>query len=246
MLARAPGWGTSLAEPARFEAAPDVVVLCDPSLRGALTEAGRAWRARSRVSVRVFVAALAQGAALVRHGARADVLVGIGAGQMDAAQRLGAIEPCTRRIIARDPLVLAVRGRSGQAPALAPGVDLAPLLGSGRLGLVDPALGEAGVDARAALASVGLWPALMPRSVGAETAEALAARLRAGDVRVATLYRSDVAAQPGLSVAATFPEAPPVVAVLTANVLSPRAREFLVFLRGDGLAALERAGLEPP
>lgn len=241
------GAGTLMAGPARAEAAPDVVVLCDPSLRRVLVETGRAWQARSHVPVRVFVASLAQGAALARHGARADLLVGIGAGPMDAAQRLGAVRPPTRAILARDPLVLAVRGPKMQPMALASGSNLGPLLGGGRLGLADPALGQAGADARAALAAVGLWPALELRSVGAETTAALAALLSAGEVRVAVLYRSDVAARPGLSVAATFPgAAPPVEAALTADTLSPCAPEFLAYLRGDGLAALERAGLEPP
>lgn len=229
------------------ETAPDVVVLCDPSLRRALAEAGRAWRARSQVPVRVFVAPLVQDAELVRHGARADILVGIGADQMDTAQQLGAIDPATRRIVGRDPLVLAVRGPKRQPMALACGSNIEPLLGDGRFGLVDLAISGPGSDARAALAAVGLWPALEPRSSGAENTDALTARLSDGDVRVAALYRSDVAGHPGLSIAATFPAAAPlVVAAVTTNARSPYAPEFLTFLLGDGLATLKHAGLETP
>ncbi len=229
------------------EDAPDVVVLCDPSLRKVLVEAGQVWQARSDVPVRVLVGSLVQNAELSRHGARADILVGIGADQMDTAQRLGAIDPATRRVVAQDPTVLAVRGPKMQPMALVSGSNVASLLGDGRLGLVDMAIGKPGSDARAALAATGLWPALEPRSSGAEDTDALVARLNQGAVRAAVLYRSDIMGHPGLSVAATFPVAPlPVVAAMTTNLRSPHAREFLAFLQGDGLETLKRAGLEAP
>jgi len=244
-----PLWpGTFLASASvRADVAPDVVVLCDPPLRQALIEAGRIWRARSKVPVRVFVAPLAQQAELARHGARADILAGIGAGQMAAAQRLGAIEPATRRIVGRDPLVLAIRGPERQPMALARGSNLDRLLGGGRLGLVDLAIGRAGAETRQALAQLGLWPALERCSFGAENTRALIALLVEGHVRVAAVYRSDIEGHQGISVAATFPTpAPFVVAAIAAHARSPHAGEFLDFLLGDGLKILERAGLEAP
>lgn len=231
----------------RADVAPDVVVLCDPPLRQALIEAGRIWRARSKVPVRAFVAPLAQQAELSRHGARADILAGIGAFQMAAAQRLGAIEPATRRIVGRDPLVLAVRGPGGQPMALACGSNIDRFLRDGRFGLVDLAINRTGAETREALAAIGLWPALESRSLGAENTETLIALLIDGDVRVAAVYRSDTKGRQGISVIATFPTpAPFVVAAISAHARSPHAGEFLAFLVGDGLETLQRAGLEAP
>ena len=194
------------------------------------------------------MASLVQNAELVRRGARADILVGVGAGQMDTAQRLDAIDPATRAVLGRDPIILAVHGPTAHPAALAPGADLRELLGTGRFGLVDVAIGRAGSDARAALAAVGLWPALEPRSLGAENTETLTGWLDEGSVRLSALYRSDLAGHPGLSVAATFPgaAAAPVLAALTKDLRSSHARDFMAFLRGDGAAILQRAGLEAP
>lgn len=246
-LAAAIAAGTLIARSAHAGPAPDVVVLSDPSLRAAMVDAGRIWSARTRVPVRVFRASLGQSARLSSLGARADVLIGIGPDQMDIAQHLGAIDPATRIMIGRDPVVLARRGRTVEPVTLAPGLDIEPLLGDGRIGLVDLAIGKPGADARAALSSVGLWPALEPRSSGAEDTDALAAQLLEGRVRLAAIYRSDVTVSSGFSVAAKFAVAAPlVVAALAVNATSPNAPEFLEFLLGDGSHSLRSAGLDAP
>jgi len=227
--------------------APDVVVLCDPSLHETLVAAGRAWQAKSRVPVRVLTASLEQNARLVIHGARADILVGVGAQRIDDAQKLEAIDRGAPTIIGHDPIVLVVRGGAARLRELAPGDNIGSLLGDGRVGLVDSAFGSAGSDARTALAAVGLWPGLEPRSLGAETTDGLKQLLSDGSVRLAALYMTDLAGDSGLSVAATFPTlAPPVLAALTKDVQSPNAKDFLSFLAGDGQSVLRQNGMEPP
>ena len=209
--------------------------------------AGQAWRPHSQVPVRVFVAPLMQQADLAQHGARADILVGIGAAPMRKAEHLGALEPATCRIVGRNPIVLAVHGPERRPIALGWGSSINRLLGSGRFGLVDLAIGDTGAETREALARVGLWPALEPRSLGAENTTALAALLTEGAVRVAALYQSDVVSHPDLAVAATFSSNVPIVlAAVTANARSPNAKAFLSFLLGGGLEALKRAGLQAP
>lgn len=231
----------------RTDVAPDVVVFCDLTLRHALIETGRVWRARSRIPVQIFVAALAQQAELSRHGARVDILMGIGVGQMEAAQHLGAIEPGTCRVLGRNPLVLAVHGPERQPIALVRGSNLDSLLGNGRFGLVDLAIGRTGAKTRAALTAIELWPELETRSLGSENTETLLTLLIEGEVRVAAVYRSDIKVHPSISIAATFPTpAPLVVAALAARARSPFARDFLAFLLDDGFATLKRAGLDAP
>jgi len=99
---------------------------------------------------------------------REPVLVGVGAQRIDEAQQLGAIGRGSPTVIGHDPIVLVVRGSVAQRRELAAGDDIGSLLGDGRLGLVDPAFGSAGPDARTSLAAIGLWPGLEPRSLGAE------------------------------------------------------------------------------
>lgn len=229
------------------EQAPDVVVLCDLSLHAALVAAGQAWQAGSRVPVRVLTASLEQNAQLVVHGARADILVGIGNQRIDDAQQLGAFERGAPIVIGRDPVVLAIRGRVAQPRPVNLGDDLGSLLDEGRFGLVDTAIGSAGADARTALAAVGLWPGLEARSLGAATPDGLKQKLSDGSVRVAALYQTDLAGSPALSVAATFPaQAPPVIAALSKDTQSPNAKSFLAFLAGDGQSVLRQGGMEGP
>lgn len=212
-----------------------------------MVNAGRTWSAQSRVPVRVFTTSLGQSARLSSLGARADILSGIGPDQMDVAQQLGAVDPATRVVIGRAPMILAHRGQPAEAVALNCDSDIGLLLGQGRIGLVDLAIGRPGADGRAALAEVGLWPALEPRSVGAEDTDALVAQLHEGRIALAVLYRSDITEGSGLSVAATIGDvAPPVVAALATNATSPQAQDFLGFLVGGGQSALRRAGLEAP
>ncbi len=73
--------------------APGVVVFCEPSLQFSLVAAGRVWQARTQVPVRVLTASLEQNARLILQGARADILIGIGAERIDQAQQLGALRP---------------------------------------------------------------------------------------------------------------------------------------------------------
>lgn len=231
----------------RAEPAPDVVVLCDPSLQWALVAAGRAWEAKNHVPVRVLAASLEQNTQLAIHGARADILIGLGTHRIDEAEQLGAIDRGSPTVIGHDPIVLVVRGAAAEPLRLAPGASISGLLADGRFGLVDTAFGSAGPDARAALAEVGLWPGLKPRSVGAATTDSLTALLSDGSVRVAALYKTDLAGHPKLAIAATFPTlAPPVAAAMSMNPQSPHAKDFLAFLVREGQSSLQQNGMEPP
>ena len=170
--------------PARAEQVPDVVVFCDVSLREPLAAAAEAWRARTKIPVRVFTASLEQNASLVVHGARADIIVGIGAKRIDDAQLLVALDRGGPVVIGRASIVLAVHGASARQPSLSPDDIIDGLTGGDKLGLVDTAFGSAGPDARTSLSEVGLWPALGPRGAGAETTDGLKQLLVNGTVRV--------------------------------------------------------------
>jgi len=213
--ASAPSPGFAATPPAQ---APDVVVFCNISLREALAQAGQVWQSRTGVPVRVFTASLGQNAELVVHGARADIVVGIGAQRIDDAQKLGAFERGAPLVIGHDPIVLAVRGGNGQPFQYRAGDDAGTALGNGRIGVTDTAIGSAGADTRTALATVGLWPILERRSIGAETTDSLKQMLRDGHIAFAALYKTDLAGETDLTVRATFPSTPaPTVAAAFGN-----------------------------
>jgi molybdate transport system substrate-binding protein len=235
----------SLPAHAQFVVAPDVVVYCEPTLRPVVAEIAKAWRRESGVPVRLFAAPTAAILEQIGHRARADLIIGEGEAAGAAAAERHIIKPETRRPLWRNRLVVAARG---EAAPLVP-ADLATQLGAAPVAIVDPPVGSAGVNSRAALAALGLWPKLERHAVGViDTADA-AFLLTHGTVSFAVLYASDVAASPGFNIAAPLPDAayPPVLywMVETQNQLSPETAAFATFLRETpAQQAARAAGLE--
>jgi molybdenum ABC transporter molybdate-binding protein len=235
----------SLPAHAQFVVAPDVVVYCEPTLRPVVAEIAKAWRRESGVPVRLFASPTAAILEQIGHRARADLIIGEGEAAGAAAAERHIIKPETRLPLWRNRLVVAARG---EAAPLVP-ADLATQLGAAPVAIVDPPVGSAGANSRAALAALGLWPKLEHHAVGVvDTADA-AFLLTHGTVSFAVLYASDVAAGPGFNIAAPLPDAayPPVLYWMaeTQNQLSPETAAFATFLReAPAQQAARAAGLE--
>ena len=218
---------------------PDVVVFAEPTLLHAMTEIGRAFRAQTGIPVRVYVA---PGIMLVRasNHTRNDVLVVQGSALMDEAARIDAIKPATRTAIGGNRLVVARRGPGGD-------VGLAAALGTSEVALVDAGLPEPTGDAtRQALAAAGLTPKAQG-VVGTADAVFL---LETDKVSSALVFATDVAASPGLSVAAVVPEESyPTVTYLAAASHDSRGanpgRLIALMTSPEGQKILHDAGLEP-
>jgi molybdate transport system substrate-binding protein len=236
----------SLPAHAQFVVAPDVVVYCEPTLRPVVAEIAKAWRRESDVPVRLFASPTAAILEQVGHRARADLIIGEGEAAGAAAAERHIIKPETRAPLWRNRLVVAARGK---ATPLAAAADLATQLDVAPVAIVDPPVGSAGANSRAALAALGLWPKLEPHAVGVvDTADA-AFLLTHGTVTFAVVYASDVATSPGFNIAAPLPDAayPPVLYWMaeTQNQLSPETAAFATFLRAaPAQQAARAAGLE--
>lgn len=230
---------------AEFVVAPDVVVYCEPTLRPVIAGIAAAWSAETDVPVRVFTSPTAAMLEQIGHRARADLIIGEGdTAAAEAAQR-HLIKPQTRVKLWRNRLVVAALAKAAPAPA----GDIAQRIGEGPIAIVDPPIGSAGRDSRQALAALGLWPMLEKSTVGTVNVADASFLLAQGRVQRAVLYASDIAAAPGLAVAASLPDSayPPVVYWLaqTHNLLSPKAADFAAFLRQPPAAErAQEAGLE--
>ncbi len=233
--------------PARAEyvVAPDVVVFCEPTLRHALAEASASWRRESGVPVHIFASPTAAMLEQIGHRARSDLVIGEGEDMAAAAVARKLVKPETRFGGWRNRLVLAATARA------APAGDVAQLLATRPIALVDAEVARAGAATRRALAALGAWEAVQGSAIGVVgTADAMFL-LREGQARLAIVYATDVAAEPALVTAAPLPEsaAPPIVywAAETAHALSPETGKFAAFLqRADTRARLRAAGLEVP
>ena len=220
------------------------------SLKDALDDAIAAyWRASGR-EVKASYAASPTLAKQIEQGAPADLFVSADLDWMDYLDGKGLINRATRGDLLRNSLVLIAPkdSRVGEV-TVGPGLDLAGLLGGGRLAVADVGSVPAGKYAKAALASLGVWQGVEGRLAQAENVRAALALVSRGEAPLGIVYRTDAVSDRRVRVVGTFPAGshPPIVypAALTATA-RPGAGAFLAFLRGpEAAAAFARQGFAP-
>jgi molybdate transport system substrate-binding protein len=105
----------------------------------------------------------------------------------------------------------------------------------------------AGRYGKAALEKLGAWAGVKDKVAQAESVRAALLLVSRGEAPLGIVYRTDAAADPNVTVVATFPEDshPPIVypAALTKADANPDAAALLSFLRsGPARAAFEKQG----
>ncbi|HUC10125.1 MAG TPA: molybdate ABC transporter substrate-binding protein [Stellaceae bacterium] len=244
--------GTASAAHAAYPVAPDVVVFCEPTLQRAISDVGALFHTQTGIHVRVFVSPIRLLLEQVAHRARDDVLIGEGNVAAAAATEQRLIKQASLQQIGwHNQLVVAAS--NGETDAAGAGstsgaAELASVAGKQTIAIVDPWAATAGADSKKAMQSLGLWQAVSSKSVGVVGTDDALFLLLHGKVPLAVVYATDVAANPGLTVAERLPPAsyPPIEywVAETARALSPNAGKFLDFLhtanaqkqlRADGL-----------
>jgi molybdate transport system substrate-binding protein len=240
---------------AEYVVAPDVVVFCEPTLQHAVADLGKLWRKQTGVPVRIFTSPTWALLEQISHRARSDIVIGEGEASSKTALERQLVKPETLQRLWRNQLVMAatvaeIAKAKSASPARAH--DLAALAGHEPIALVDPATAVAGVEGKKALQALGLWEAASAGSIGVvDTADA-SYLLAEGNVRLALVYATDVAADPAFAVTDRFPISSYHEIVYwiaqTHNALSPNADGFVTFLhqapaqerlRADGLEMLQ-------
>lgn len=218
-------------------AAAEITVFAAASLKTAMDRLAPLYEAETGDTAVVALAGSSALARQIQRGAPADVFVSANAAWMDVLEAEGRIVPGSRRDLLGNRLVLVATG------AAAP-LDLADLpraLGQGRLAMALHQAVPAGIYGRAALETLGLWDELAPRVAQADNVRAALALVAAGAAPYGIVYATDAAAEPRVSVVATFPAAslPPIVypAALVAGA-DPAAAAFLDWLEGPEAGAV--------
>jgi molybdate transport system substrate-binding protein len=199
-----------------------------------------------------LVVSLAGSSALARQiaaGAPADVFVSASPDWMDALEAEGLIAEGTRFDLIGNRLVLAAHGTETAPVEIGPGLDLAALLGEGRLAMALVDAVPAGVYGKAALVHFGLWEEVAPRVAQTDNVRAALALVATGEAPFGIVYATDAAAEAGVRVAATFPEEshPPIVYPAAAVAGSETATAFLDWLRGaEARSVFEAHGFTGP
>ena len=185
------------------------------------------------------------------QGAPADIFLCANNQWMDHLTDLGRLESATKRVVARNQLVLI----SGTKPFPVPmmvfgaGSTLDAVLGDERLAVADPDHVPAGIYAREALGSLKLWnrvKAKLARTSDVTSALMLVAR---GEARLGVVYASEVRRSTKVSVFAQFPEASHSPITYLAATITGRSSDavdtVMAVLNGpEGRQAFIDAGFE--
>lgn len=236
-LALLPALAAARSAAAQQAAAP-VTVFAAASLTDALRALGQERAAQGHPAPRFSFAASSALARQIEQGAPADLFLSADEAWMDYLQQRGLIEAATRASPLGNALVLVAPADRARPVTLAPGTDLAALLGpGGRIATGDPAHVPAGRYAQAALEWMGQWPTLAPRLARADNVRAALLLVERGEAPLGIVYATDAAASRAVRVVGTFPPEshPPVTypfALLRRAAANPEAARLLAFLSG--------------
>ncbi|MGM0584108.1 MAG: molybdate ABC transporter substrate-binding protein [Pseudomonadota bacterium] len=237
-----------LAAPAARAEAP-LTVFAAASLTNAFDEAAALYAKETGTELRVSYAGSSALARQIDRGAPADLFLSANADWMDWLEDRGRLLPGSRRDLLRNRLVLVAHGEAPEV-TLSPGLDLRALLDGGRLAMAFVDAVPAGIYGKAALSSLGLWAQAEPHVAQADNVRAALALVARGEAPFGIVYATDVAAEPAVSVVATFPadSHPPIVypGAVPERAERERAAALLDWLAGpQAQAVFARHGFAP-
>jgi molybdate transport system substrate-binding protein len=214
------------------EAKQPVLVFAAASLKNALDALGKDFTAETGIEVKASYSASSALAKQIEQDAPADIFISADVPWMDYVADKKLIAADSRLDLLGNSLVLVAGSdwTKGNV-ALTSGVDLAGLLGDGRLAMGEPGSVPAGKYGKAALEKLGAWKAVEPKVAGAESVRAALALVSRGEAPLGIVYKTDAAADSSVKIVGTLPDDshPPIVypaAKLTASK-SPNADAFL-------------------
>jgi len=216
-------------------AAARLLVFAAASLKNALDDITPVYRNQGNAEIVASYGGSAALAKQIEAGAPADIFISADLDWMDYLAGKQLIKPATRSNLLSNAIVLIAPSSSTLSIAIAPNLPLAESLGDGRLAMADPASVPAGKYGRAALETLGVWASVAAKIAPAENVRAALLLVARGEAPLGIVYRTDAAAEPGVRIVGTFPEAshPPIVypVAVTANSSDPGAPEFVAYLR---------------
>lgn len=231
--------------PGRAQNQPPVTIFAAASTTEALTAVAAAFAAAGHVSMRPVFAASSTLAQQIVHGAPADLYLSANRAWMDFLAERGAIDADSRIDLLSNRLVLIAPPESPLSLRIAPGFGLAAALGDGRLAMGEPTHVPAGIYAKVALQTLGVWPQVSPRAAYMADVRATLALVERREAAAGIVYATDAAASRKVRIVDTFPadSHPPItypLAIVTGR-RNPATAALYEFLRGAQAQAIFQA-----
>lgn len=221
----------------------DLTIFAAASLRGALDENVKVFSEQSSHRVRISYAGSNALARQIENGAPADMFISADDEWIDYLARKNLLVTGTRRNLVTNHLVLVAPAGSKLQLKVAPHFALAQALQGGRLALANPDAVPAGKYARAALTTLGVWPAVEHSLTRSENVRAALLLVARGEAPLGIVYATDAKAESKVRVVDTFAAHlhPPI---LYSGAVTARARAeaatLLAYLAGPDARAVWR------
>jgi molybdate transport system substrate-binding protein len=224
-----------------------ITVFAAASLKNALDEIDDLFTKQSGIKVVSSYAASSSLMKQIEQGAPADVFLSADVDWMDYGIKHNVIKNDTRKDLLGNRLVLiAPKDSKIGNVTIAPGFDLAGLVGSGHIATGDVRAVPAGLYAKAALQKLGIWSSVESKIAMAENVRAALVLVARGEAPLGIVYETDAKVDPSVKIVGVFPEDshPPIIyPVAMTKDAKPDAAQYLAFLTTpEAKAVFERYG----
>lgn len=217
--------------------AEKIIVFAAASLKNALDNANAAYAAQSGKQVTVSYAASSALAKQIEGGAPADIFISADTDWMAYIGKKDLIKPDTQVNLLGNQIVLVTAKDKAKPVDIKAGMDLAGLLGDGRLAMGQVDSVPAGKYGKAALEKLGLWSSVESKVAGAESVRAALALVSRGEAPYGIVYRTDAASDPSVAIVGTFPadSHPPIIypIAITASSKNKDVDAYYDFLKSS-------------
>lgn len=213
-----------------------LVIFAAASLKNALDEIAADWaKDTGKPAPKISYAASSALAKQIEQGAPADLFISADLDWMDYVASKGLIKADTRINLLGNKIVLIAPRESKDTVEVRQGLDLAKVLGSGKLAMANVDAVPAGKYGKAALEKLGAWDGVKGKIAQAENVRAALLLVARGEAPLGIVYATDAAAEPSVKIVGAFPEDshPPIIypAAVTRDAKSADARPFLDHLK---------------
>jgi molybdate transport system substrate-binding protein len=199
-------WLGAVMLSAPAQAAEKVTVFAAASLKNALDDVTTAWQKETGKEAATSYAASSALAKQIESGAPADIFISADLDWMDYVAKKNLIKADSRKNLLGNRIVLVAPADKAEPVEIKKGLDLAKLLGDGRLAMGEVKTVPAGKYGKDALESLGIWSSVESKVAGAESVRAALLLVSRGEAPYGIVYQTDAAADKGVKIVGTFPE----------------------------------------
>jgi molybdate transport system substrate-binding protein len=240
-----------LPAPVPAAEAESVTVFAAASTTNAITDIGKMFEQKGLGKIVPSYASSSTLAKQIENGAPANVFISADEPWMSYLEDRKLIEAGSRFDLLGNKLALIAPADSSIKVEIGPKLDLAKLLGNGRLAMGDPDHVPAGKYGKAALEKLGMWAETEGKVARTADVRAALTLVERGEAPLGIVYSTDAAITPKVKVVGVFPADthPKIVypAALIAGKSTAAAKSFLQFLKTpESRAVFEKYGFTLP